>query len=359
MTDFLIIGGGIAGASVGARLSHLGQVTLLEREDALAFHASGRSAALFETRYGKPSTMALSQASAPYHQAANGGVLTPRGLMLAAAEADRDRFEADMAVMGLDRVGPAEARALWPILDTEAAPLVGYHDQAWDIDTDRLVQTFAAEIRANGGTVRPRAEVRHIDRTASGWRVDIGAEHLEAGMIVNAAGAWVDTVAHMAGVQPLGVHPLRRSIARIPAPDGMDVSAWPMVFGPGENWYAKPDAGALIVSPADEDPQPPMDAWADDIVLAEGLARFEAVMHYEVTRMLANWAGLRTFAPDRQLVLGPDPDEPRFIWMAGQGGYGFQTAPAASQLVADLVAGRAPEIEAGIVAQLTPHRLRD
>jgi len=358
MTDFLIIGGGIAGASVGARLSHLGQVTLLEREDALAFHASGRSAALFETRYGKPSTMALSQASATYHHEANGGVLSPRGLMLAAAEADRDRFEADMATMGLDRITAQEAGALFPILDTQAAPLVGYHDQAWDIDTDRLVQNFAAEIRAQGGTVRTRAEVRHIDRTATGWRVDIGTERLEAGTIVNAAGAWVDRVAHMAGVQPLGVRPLRRSMARIPAPEGMDPAAWPMIFGPGEDWYAKPDAGALIVSPADEDPQPPMDAWADDMVLAEGLAQFEAVMHYEVTRMLANWAGLRTFAPDRQLVLGPDPDDPAFVWMAGQGGYGFQTAPAASRLVADLVAGRPPEIESEIVAQLVPHRLR-
>jgi glycine/D-amino acid oxidase-like deaminating enzyme len=358
MTDFLVIGGGIAGVSVGARLSHLGQVTLLEREDALAFHASGRSAALFEMRYGKPSTQALSRASAAHHRTAQGGVLTPRGLMLAAAAGDRVRFEADIAAMGLDRITAEEARALFPILDTQAAPLVGYHDQAWDIDTDRLVQTFAAEIRAQGGTVRPRTEVRGIDRTATGWRVDTGTDHLEARVIVNAAGAWVDRVAQMAGVAPLGVQPRRRSMARIPAPRGMDPAAWPMIFGPGEDWYAKPDAGALIVSPADEDPQPPMDAWADDMVLAEGLARFEAVMHYEVTRMLANWAGLRTFAPDRQLVLGPDPDEPAFVWMAGQGGYGFQTAPAASQLVADLVAGRAPEIEAGIVAQLTPHRLR-
>lgn len=358
MTDFLIIGGGIAGTSIGARLAHLGTVTLLEREDALAFHASGRSAALFETRYGKPSTMALSQASATYHHEANGGVLSPRGLMLAATEAERDQFEEEVVAMGMERITPDEARALFPILDTQAAPLVGHHEAAWDIDTDRLVQNFAAEIRANGGTLRTRAEPRHIEKTATGWRVDTGGEVLEARNIVNAAGAWVDEIAHMAGITPLGVHPLRRSMARIPAPDGLDPATWPMVFGVGESWYTKPDAGALIVSPGDEDPQPPMDAWADDMVLAEGLARFEAVMHYEVTQMLANWAGLRTFAPDRQLVLGPDPEDASFIWMAGQGGYGFQTAPAASQLAADLVAGRPPEIEAGLVAQLTPHRLR-
>jgi len=181
---------------------------------------------------------------------------------------------------------------------------------------------------------------------------------LQARSIVNAAGAWVDVVANMAGIAPLGVRPLRRSIARIPAPGGHDVSRWPVMFGPGEDWYAKPDAGALLVSPADEVEIPPMDAWADDMVLAEGLARYAAHVTEPVTRMLSNWAGLRTFAPDRNLVLGPDASDPSFIWMAGQGGYGFQTAPAASQLVADLVAGRAPQIDAGMVAALSPARFR-
>jgi glycine/D-amino acid oxidase-like deaminating enzyme len=129
-----------------------------------------------------------------------------------------------------------------------------------------------------------------------------------------------------------------------------------MLFGPGENWYAKPDAGALIVSPAEEVLMPPMDAWADDMMLAEGLARYEAHVTEPVTRMLSNWAGLRTFAPDRNLVLGPDPRDASFIWMAGQGGYGFQTAPAASQLVADLVAGNSPQIAAKMVAKLVPNR---
>jgi glycine/D-amino acid oxidase-like deaminating enzyme len=173
---------------------------------------------------------------------------------------------------------------------------------------------------------------------------------------VNAAGAWVDEVADMAGIARLGVTPMRRSMARIPAPGGHDVSTWPVVFGPGENWYAKPDAGALLVSPAEEVEMPPMDAWADDMMLAEGLARYEAHVTEPVTRMLSNWAGLRTFSPDRNLVLGPDAADPAFIWMAGQGGYGFQTAPGASQLVADLVAGTPPQIDAQMVARLSPAR---
>jgi glycine/D-amino acid oxidase-like deaminating enzyme len=185
----------------------------------------------------------------------------------------------------------------------------------------------------------------------------MGNEVLSARNLVNAAGAWVDVIAKMAGMLPIGITPLRRSMARIPAPGGHDVSGWPMLFGPGENWYAKPDAGALIVSPADEEPIEPMDAWADDMVLAEGLARYEAHVTEPVTRMLSNWAGLRSFAPDRNLVLGPDTQDASFIWMAGQGGYGFQTAPAASQLVADLVAGDASEIPAEMIAKLLPERL--
>ena len=131
-----------------------------------------------------------------------------------------------------------------------------------------------------------------------------------------------------------------------------------LFFGVGESWYAKPDAGALLISPADEDPVPPQDAWADDMVLAEGIARYQDMVRPEVTHLLASWAGLRSFAPDRALVLGPDPDQPDFIWCAAQGGYGFQTAPAAAQLLADLAFGRPPEIASDVVAQLKPERLR-
>jgi D-arginine dehydrogenase len=356
MSDFLVIGGGIAGVSVGARLAHLGTVTLLEQEDALGYHASGRSAALYEETYGLPSTLALNHASKTYHMEANGGVLSPRGLMLVGTDAARDAFAEDFAKMRMERLTLDEARALVPILDPAVVTEVGHRAEAWDIDTDRLIQNFAREIRGNGGQVLTRAHVRRIERTATGWDVETPDATHEARILVNAAGAWVDHIAHLAGVKPLRFQPLRRSMARIPAPGGHDVSGWPMIFGPGEDWYAKPDAGKLIVSPAEEDPAEPHDAWADDMVLAEGLARYEAHMTEAVTRVETSWAGLRTFAPDRCLVIGFDPREPAFFWHAGQGGYGFQTAPAASQLAADLVAGRAPEIDAATVAQLSPAR---
>jgi D-arginine dehydrogenase len=157
-------------------------------------------------------------------------------------------------------------------------------------------------------------------------------------------------------VRPLGFVPNRRSMARIPAPGGHDISKWPMLFGAGETWYAKPDAGALIVSPAEEDPQEPHDAWADDMVLAEGLARYEEMVTEPVTRLISNWAGLRTFSPDRVLVIGRDPRESDFFWLAGQGGYGFQTCPAASRLAADLIGGRATGLSPCLVHALDPAR---
>jgi len=356
--DFLIIGGGIAGVSAGARLSELGTVLLLEAEPALAYHASGRSAALYEAQYGKPATIALNLASRADHENLDGGVLSPRGLMMLAAPGEEEVFAADIAAMGLPRISVEEAVAMVPVLNPAAIAGVAAHGDAWDIDTDRLIQNFASEIRANGSHVRTGQDVTAITRTARGWDVTTGGEVLSARSLVNAAGAWADRVAAMAGIAPLGVTPYRRSMARLPAPGGHDVSSWPMVMGLREAWYAKPDAGALLVSPAEEDPAEPHDAWADDMVLAEGLARYEAHVTEPVTRLLANWAGLRSFAPDRNLVLGPDPLDSSFIWSAGQGGYGIQTAPAASALVADLVAGRAPELDPGMVARLRPDRLR-
>lgn len=357
MIDFLVIGGGIAGTSVGARLSQLGRVVVLERESALAYHASGRSAAMFEENYGLASTIALNEASRDYHFTANGGVTSPRGLMLIGTADNNDDFATDLRTMRLTELSMDDAHAMFPILN-DTVHRVGYDAGAWDLDTDRLVQNFASDVRKNGGDVRTNAEVTAIARTKTGWDVTIGAEVLSARTLVNAAGAWVDVVAEMAGIAPIGITPYRRSMARIPAPGGHDLSGWPMLFGPGETWYAKPDAGALIVSPADEVPMPPMDAWADDMVLAEGIARYEAHVTEPVTRMLSNWAGLRSFAPDRNLVLGVDPTDPTFVWMAGQGGYGFQTAPAASQLVADLVAGKQTVLPADVVMKLSPERIQ-
>lgn len=358
MNDFLVIGGGIAGLSAGARLSAHGRVLLLEAEDALGYHASGRSAALYEASYGLESTVALNLASGDYHRKANGGYLSPRGLMIVAPARDEAAFRHDVGDLGLEPMAVDEACRMVPVLNPETVAFAGYHADAWDIDTDRIMQDFARVIRGNGGEVRTKAQVSAIRADSGGWQVEAGGETHQTRQLVNAAGAWADRIAVMAGVAPIGILPHRRSMARLPAPGGHDVTGWPMFMGAGEAWYAKPDAGKLLVSPADQDPVEPHDAWPDDMVLAEGLARYEEMVSEPVTRVETSWAGLRSFSPDRALVLGPDPGHPGFIWCAGQGGYGFQTAPAASQLVADLVTGAAPALEPATVAALRPDRFR-
>jgi glycine/D-amino acid oxidase-like deaminating enzyme len=357
--DFLVIGGGIAGTSAGARLSDLGRVLLLEAETALAYHASGRSAALYEANYGHHVTIALNLASREDHDTLDGGVLSPRGLMLLAGKGQEAQFAHDIVAMDMSPIDVDEAVARVPILNPDAVTGVAFDGDAWDIDTDRLVQVFARTIRENGGAVETGAKVTEVTRINGGWRVRAGSESRTARNLVNAAGAWADQVAVMAGIAPLGLRPMRRSVARIPAPGGHDVSGWPMLLGAGEGWYAKADAGALIVSPAEEDPvAEPHDAWPEDLVLAEGIARYQDFVTEEVTRVTSSWAGLRTFSPDRALVLGPDPSDATFVWVAGQGGYGFQTAPAASRLIADLVAGRPPVLDPATVAALSPARFR-
>ncbi|MFD3190071.1 NAD(P)/FAD-dependent oxidoreductase [Sedimentitalea sp. HM32M-2] len=359
MTDFLVIGGGIAGLSAGAWLSSLGSVTVLEAEDATGYHSSGRSAALFVADYGLPSTVALNLASHDYLRNSGGGYLTPRGLLLVAHATQHDRFLADAADLNLAPIPAAQAREMVPILSPKAVELAAYRDSARDIDTDRLMQDLARVIRSHGGQVLTRARVTAITRRGGGWQVETarGGGH-DARQLVNAAGAWADEVAQLAGLPPIGIVSYRRSMVRLPAPGGQVVGTWPMVMGTGESWYAKPDAGKLLVSPAEEDAVAPQDAFTDDMVLAEGLARYQDMVTEPVTRVETSWAGLRSFAPDRSLVLGPDPVQHDFIWCAGQGGYGFQTAPAAAQLLADLISGLPSALPPDVVAALTPERLR-
>ena len=358
MFDFVIIGGGIAGASAAARLAPVGRVLLLEAEAQLAYHASGRSAAMFLESYGNATVRRLNEASAPYLAAAHGGVLAPRPLMLLGAAGLEAGFHAQALDMGLAQITLAEAARLWPLLNTAHATHAALRTDTSDVDTDLLLQNFLRDARAHGAVVETGARVGAIARVQGGWQLQIAGQEARhtARMLVNAAGAWADGVGEMAGVAPLGIQPYRRSMARIALAPGTDTRAWPFVDGVGDNWYAKPDAGALLVSPGEEDPMPPHDAWADDLVLAEGLARYQPFSTQPVTRPIANWAGLRSFAPDRALVIGPDPACPDFLWLAGQGGYGFQTAAAASQLLGDLVAGRAPELDAATVAALSPAR---
>ena len=352
-SDILIIGGGIAGLSVGARLAPHANVTLLEAEDALAYHSSGRSMAIYEASYGESSTIALARASGDFYH--NSDYLSPRGLMVVAKPGEDAALEADLKEMTLDEISVDEALQIVPLLDRTKIARAGYHAAAWDIDADRLLQDHAKTIRAHGGQVLTKSRVMQISYNGQ-WRVDVGELSYGADQLVNAAGSWGDQIAVMAGIAPIGLTPCRRSVARISTPGDFDPASWPIFFGVKESWYARPDAGALSVSPAEEEPTTPHDAWADDMTLAEGLARFEAVVSKPVTRMLSNWAGLRTFSPDRSLVIGRDPVVPDFFWLVGQGGYGFLTSPAASQTAAELILNQIPTLSADVITQLSPER---
>ncbi len=356
MTDFLIIGGGVGGTSAGAALSRLGNVTLLEAEPSVAYHASGRSAALFEENYGQPSTIALNKASRAYH--VENDLLSPRGLMNVGNANSKDAFYQDQAKMHLQSISVSEAKQMVPILNTDVITDVAWDHDAWDLDTDRMIQGYVKTIRASGGQVHTDAAATNIAQNANGWVVDTKQGTFRGTVLINAAGPWADQIAQLAGIAPIGLTAYRRSMGRIPAPGGHDLTGWPMIFGAGETWYCKPDAGALIVSPAEEHAMDPHDVFADDMVLAEGFARYEANVTEPVTRLLSSWAGLRTFSPDRTLVLGPDPACGSFIWCAGQGGYGMQSSPAAGQLIADLLNDKTPAIDAGAVAALDPKRFR-
>lgn len=366
-TDVLVVGAGIAGAGVGAELAGVLDVVLVEQESRPGHHSTGRSAALFFQNYGNAAIRALSRASRPLFEAADPGLfpnplLSPRGALEVADEGSRAALEALLVGSeGMRAITSDQACAMVPALRRECVHAAAYEADAQDIDVAALHQGFLRKARAGGARLLTEAPlVGARPRSGGGWTVETKAATIEAEVIVNAAGAWADRVAQYCGVAPLGIQPMRRTIAVLPAPIGHDVSRWPLFGDAGEGWYAKPDAGRLLVSPGDEDPVEPQDAFVDDMVLAEGLHRFEQAVDFPITRVERRWAGLRSFAPDRTPVAGFDRTAPNFFWLAGQGGYGIQTAPALSKLAACLIerVSVPSEVEA-IVNDLSPDRFRN
>ncbi len=361
-SDFLVIGGGIAGAGAAARLAPDASVTVLEMEDALGRHSTGRSAAIYIRNYGNRTLRALNRASEPVLETPEGisdqSLLSPRGEMLIATEDELEAFEAYLkGADGMEVLNADEAVALFPLLRRDCIAAAAIERDASDIDVDRFLQGCARLARRHGASFVTEAPARKISRVSGSWRVETPKGVFEAPVLINAAGAWADQIAGLATVGRIGLVPMRRSAAIVPPPEGVDVTGWPLVASASESWYVKPDAGKLMVSPADEDPVEPHDVWADDMVLAEGLHRFEQAVTMPVTRVERNWAGLRSFVADRTPVVGFAPDAEGFFWLAGQGGYGVQTAPALSRLTADLCFSRPSELAADVVLALNPARL--
>lgn len=360
--DIVVIGGGIAGLSAAAALSGDARVTVLEQEAQLGHHSTGRSAAIFILNYGNATLRKLNALAFPVLNGARDmdKVLSPRGELLVATEAHLPALEAYLdGSEGLARLTPDEAVDLVPVLRRDRIAAACYEEQALEIDVDRLLQGYARTLRAQGGEIRTDARVTALEADGDGWRVQTGAGDIRAGIVINAAGAWADEVATLAGLPRIGVQPMRRSAVIMPVRDyPHDVQSWPLFASAAEDWYAKPEATGLMISPADEDPVDPHDAWPDDMVVAEGLYRFEQMVDIPILRPSHSWAGLRSFVPDRSPVCGFDPAARGFFWLAGQGGYGVQTAPALAEVTASLCLGRSQHLSRDLVAALDPGRFR-
>lgn len=362
MADVIVIGGGIAGISAAAELARGGaDVIVLEMEPQIGYHATGRSAAIFIRNYGNATLRALNAVAEPIFETpgeiSDKPLLSPRGELMVASEEELPVLDAYLdGSTGIDRLTGKEAAQIVPILRADRIAGAMIERNARGIDVDLLLQGYARMLRARGGRIVTGAAVIGMTRAAGLWQVETAQGSHAAPIVINAAGGWADEVAALAGAPRAGLQPYRRSAAIIPAPEGYETEHWPIFGSVAETWYAKPEAGKLMVSPADEDPVDPHDAWADDMVLAEGLYRFEQAVSVPVTRVEHSWAGLRTFAPDRTPVVGFDPLADGFFWLAGQGGYGVQTAPALSRLTAALISGSVPDVSDTVLTAMAPGR---
>ncbi|WOO34387.1 FAD-dependent oxidoreductase [Diaphorobacter limosus] len=371
--DFVIIGAGIAGASMGWELAGQRRVLLLERESQPGYHTTGRSAALYSATYGTANIRALTRASRAFYDApppefGTSPILTPRGVVYLAGPDQLDLLDAAYAEIlplnpGVRRLTHDELLAELPCLRPEAVAAGMSEPGAADIDVHALHQGYLRGLRQRGGAIRCHAEVTGLQRLDDGWRVTLaGGEAITAGAVVNAAGAWADVVAALAGVPPIGLEPRRRTAFTFPVPAGMDASGWPAVIGIDESYYFKPDAGQLLGSPANADPVAPHDVVPEELDVALGIHRIEQVTSFQIRRPSHSWAGLRSFVADGDLVLGWDNHVPRFFWLAAQGGYGIQSAAGAALLARQLALDEplsASLVEEGVTRDaLSPARLR-
>lgn len=370
MTDFVVIGGGIAGVSAAAHLAPHGSVILLEQESSLAYHTSGRSAAMLVENYGSAGARPLVRAARPFLEnppvgAVDVPLLSPRAVMWVSDAEGLDDLE---AVAGRGRANGAKARLIDQAGVIELAPLMrpGWiaggllEESGADIDVAGLHQAYVRIARNHDAEIRTGSPVEAITRDSARWKVSATGDDIRCGAVINAAGAWGDRIARMAEVDPIGLQPMRRTAFMVP---GIGNSThWPMIVEVNENWYVKPDGVQFLCSLAEEAPSDPVDARPrmEDVALA--IDRINEATTLDIRTVSSQWTGLRTFAPDRDLVIGEEPSAEGFFWLVGQGGIGIQTSPAYGALLASLVVGRAvPEhlADAGVdPARTDPARLR-
>lgn len=347
MTDFVVIGGGIAGVAAAAHLAPHGSVTLLEMERSLAYHTTGRSAAMLVENYGSAGARPLVKAARPFLEdppegSVDSPLLSPRAVMWV-ADHETARTLEDMAASAIDRGARCElitAEAAVDQVPVMRPSWLGgalHEPAAADIDVAGLHQAFVRIARSHGAELITDAAVEQMEWTNGRWRVRFGDREVVARAVVNAAGAWGDRVAARAGVSPMGLQPLRRTAFMVPGSE--ESSAWPMVVEANERFYFRPDGIQFLCSLAEEVPSEPIDARprTEDVALA--IERINEATTLGIRTVNSEWTGLRTFSPDRDLVIGEDPGAAGFWWLVGQGGIGIQTAPAYGRLLASLITG--------------------
>lgn len=368
MADILIVGGGIAGAGAAYELAAFASVIVLEREPHCGYHSTGRSAASFTENYGGTLIRRLAMASRAFLESppadfSDHPLLSSRGMFTIARADQLDLLQRQLTVAQalvptIRQIEVAAAIARVPILRPDYVAGVFEEPHSKELDVHGLHQGFLRGARARGARLVVNADVEAIERNGGEWSVTTTAGTFAAPIIINAAGAWADTIAHLAGVSPVGLVPKRRTAFLIPAP--ADLHGWPMVNDVAEEFYFKPDAGQLFVSPADATPSAPVDVYPEDLDVAAGVERFERATTVTVQRVTRAWAGLRTFARDASPVVGFDGGVEGFFWLAGQGGYGIKTSPALSRVCAALIRDRrlpADLLELGVTgAELSPER---
>jgi len=368
--DVIVLGAGMAGASVAAELAPHRRVLLLELEDQPGRHTTGRSAAMFFESYGNATVRGLTRASRAFLEQppegfADVALMTPRAaLFVAGSDAEsrlQDLLSSFQEGTGLKPLPREEALRLVPILRPEAVAAAALDDSGRDMEVAAILQGYLRLLRSAGAQVVLGAGEVALHRQAGQWTVDSRAGRFQAPVLVNATGAWADVVARQAGARPVGLQPMRRTAMTIAAPEGHDTRHWPMVIDVDETVYFKPDAGQFLLSPANEDPMDPCDVAPEELDIAIAVDRFETLTSHPVRRIAHRWAGLRSFVADRSPVAGWDTQAEGFFWLAGQGGYGIQMAPALARAAAALVLGQA--LPADIAAQgvtadaLSPRRL--
>lgn len=347
--DVIAIGAGIAGASVAAHLSAHGKVVLLEMETQPGYHTTGRSAAVFAPSYGPEGVRALTRASrdffhGPPDNFAPDVLLTPREILMIAREdqlaALDDMIRSVATATEVQRLEATALRDHQPLLRDGYAAAGMLDRGGQDIDVAALHQGYLRLFRARGGEIRTNATVAALTRSGGAWHVQTAhGDRLTAPVIVNAAGAWADEVGQMAGAEKIGLVPKRRTAMVVAEPEGFTRRDAPITIDIEESFYLKPDAGRLLISPADETPTLPCDAQPEEMDVAICADRIMTAFDLEIRRIDNKWAGLRSFVRDKEPVIGFSETAEGFFWMAGQGGYGIQSAPAAAEVAAALVLG--------------------